>query len=200
MSEPDITIEPLHADRWADLVTLFGPERGAYGRCWCMWWRVSGREFNALGGTGRRDAFRERAGQPPPPGLLAYRGDNAVGWVAVAPRDEFARLSRSPLLKPIDNKSVWAITCLYVAADQRRSGVAQRLIEAAVDFAADRGAPAVEAYPIDTDGDATDTTIYTGTMSMFTAAGFTEVARRKHRPILRRHLPEERAPRAFRAP
>jgi GNAT superfamily N-acetyltransferase len=188
MSEPEITIEPLDADRWTDLVGLFGPERGAYSRCWCMWWRLTGREFDDLGGGGRRAALRERAGQAPPAGLLAYRDGSAVGWVAVAPRGEFGRLNRSPLLKPVDDASVWAITCLYVAAGQRRTGVARRLVEAAVDLAASHGAPAVEAYPIDTEGDATDSAVFTGTMPMFTGTGFSEVARRKHRPILRRHL------------
>jgi hypothetical protein len=81
----DLDIAPLDADRWSDLVMLFGPDRGAYGRCWCMFWRVSGREFDALGGDGRTAAFRDRAEQAPPAGLLAYRDTTPVGWIAVAP-------------------------------------------------------------------------------------------------------------------
>lgn len=182
----DTEIHPLEPERWDHLVQLFGPERGAYGRCWCMFWRMTGREFDALGGDGRRDAFHARADQPPPPGVLAYRDGTPAGWVAVAPRGEFGRLNRSPLLKPVDDRSVWAITCLFVDPAHRRSGLTADLIGGAVDHAADRGARAVEAYPRDLDGSADDATIYTGTTSMFTAAGFVEVARRRHRPILRR--------------
>jgi GNAT superfamily N-acetyltransferase len=183
-----VTIAPLGADRWADLVTLFGPDRGAYGRCWCMWWRVSGREFEALGGDGRRDAFRERADQTPPAGLLAYRDRMPVGWVAVSPREEFNRLNRSPLLKRVDDTAVWSITCLYVDAAHRRSGLTERLIAAAVELAAEHGASAVEAYPVDVADAVPDSQAYTGTVSMFAGAGFEEVARRRHRPILRRRL------------
>ena len=183
-----ITIAPLDTDRWADLVTLFGAERGAYGRCWCMWWRVSGREFDALGGDGRRDAFCGRADQTPPAGLLAYRDRVPVGWIAVAARGEFSRLNRSPLLKAVDDTPVWAITCLYVDAAHRRGGVAKQLVAAAVDLAGEHGAAAVEAYPLDVEGAVADSQAYTGTVSMFADAGFEEVARRKHRPILRRRL------------
>lgn len=183
----DTMIHPLDRARWDDLVQLFGPERGAYGRCWCLFWRVTGREFDALGGDGRRDAFHARAQEPPPPGVLAYRDGTPVGWAAVAPRGEFGRLNRSPLLKPVDDRPVWAITCLFVDPEQRRSGLTNALIGGAVDLAAARGATAVEAYPSDLDGRrAADAAIYTGTTSMFTAAGFVEVARRRHRPILRR--------------
>lgn len=188
MTDTTLTTEPLDADHWDDLVALFGPERGAYSRCWCMWWRVSGRTFDALGGDGRRAALHERAVQTPPAGLLAYRDRVPVGWVAVAPRQEFGRLDRSPLLKAVDDTPVWSITCLYIDARHRRTGVATQLIEAAVRLAAAHDATVVEAYPIDVDGRATDSAIFTGTRAMFTAAGFQEVARRKHRPILRRTL------------
>jgi GNAT superfamily N-acetyltransferase len=182
------TTAPLDAPRWDDLVALFGPERGAYSRCWCMWWRVSGRDFDRLGGDGRRDAFRDRVDRSPPAGLLAYRDGEPVGWIAVGPRDEFGRLNRSPLLKPVDDAAVWSITCLYVAAAHRRSGVARQLIAAAVEFAAEHGAAALEAYPLDSDGPVPDASAYTGTVDMFTSNGFAEVARRRHRPILRREV------------
>lgn len=187
MDAPDIV--PLDADHWSDLVTLFGPDRGAYGRCWCMFWRVAGREFDELGGDGRRAAFRDRAELAPPAGLLAYRGTTPVGWIAVAPRGEFGRLNRSPLLKPVDDLPVWAITCFYIAPDHRRTGIAGRLVDAAIDLAATHHATALEAYPLDVgDDDAADSTIYTGTLDMFIDAGFTETARRRNRPIMRLRL------------
>lgn len=189
----DLTIVPLDAHCWADLVTLFGPERGAYGRCWCMFWRVTGRGFDELGGDGRRSAFRDRvaAADAPPAGLLAYRDQTPVGWIAIAPRAEFGRLNRSPLLGPVDDTPVWSITCLYVDAEHRRAGIAGRLIDAAVGLAAEQRAVAVEAYPVDTGdhGDAADSGIYTGTLDMYAEAGFAVVTRRRHRPIVRRRLP-----------
>jgi len=188
----DLTVAPLDSGRWADLVTLFGPDRGAYGRCWCMFWRVTGRQFDNLGGDGRRSAFHDRVvaqdDGAPPAGLLAYDDQRPVGWIAIAPRTEFGRLDRSPLLKPVDDAPVWSITCLYVHPDRRRGGVTGRLIDAAVELAATHDAPAVEAYPIDTDGDADDSAIYTGTSDMFTHAGFIEIDRRRHRPVMRRQL------------
>lgn len=190
MTDVPILIAPLDADHWGDLVALFGPERGASGRCWCMWWRVTGRQFDDLGGDGRRDAFAERARLTPPAGLLAYRGGVPVGWIAVAPRTEYGRLDRSPLLKPVDDAPVWSITCFYVDRGHRRTGVTGPLIAAAVELAHAHGAVAVEAYPIDTTavGGAVDADVFTGTGAMFAAAGFVEVARRRRRPIVRRDL------------
>lgn len=185
----DPTVLPLDVSRWDDLVTLFGPDRGAHGQCWCMFWRTTQREFDGLDGGGRRAAFRERTARTPPAGLLAYRGGSTVGWIAVAPRGEFGRLNRSPLLKPVDDTPVWAITCFYVAAEHRRTGIATQLVAAAVDLAAAYNAEAVEAYPLDIDHGTTDSTLYTGTRDMYISAGFAEVTRRRHRCILRLHLP-----------
>lgn len=183
----DTRVEPLEPGRWDDLVTLFGPDRGAYGRCWCMWWRLTGREFDALGGDERRAAFEARTRTGPPPGLLAYRSGAPVGWVAVAPRGELGRLNRSPLLKPVDDTPVWAINCLFVAPTHRRTGLTAHLIDASVDLAARHGATAVEAYPqVPGRAPVPDDAIFTGTLDMFTSAGFVEITRRRDRPIVRR--------------
>ncbi len=190
----DAPVRPLEPDRWDDLVALFGPDRGAYGQCWCMWWRLTGREFDTLGAEGRRAAFQARSRTAPPPGLLAYRAGAPVGWVAVAPRGELGRLNRSPLLKPVDDVPVWAINCLFVAPAHRRTGLTAHLIEAAVDLATRNDAAAVEAYPRAlVDGRAADDGIFTGTLDMFTSAGFVEVARRGDRPIVRRPCVAERS-------
>lgn len=120
--------------------------------------------------------------------IVAYHDTAPVGWIAVAPREEFGRLNRSPLLKPVDHAQVWANTCFYIDAAHRRTGIAVRLIAAAVEFAAGHHAEAVEAYPLDIGDTAVDSDVYTGTLGMFTGAGFTEITRRRHRPIVRRRL------------
>jgi GNAT superfamily N-acetyltransferase len=124
------------------------------------------------------------------PGLLAYAGDDPtpVGWVALAPRSAYPRLNRSRKLGPVDDRPVWSITCFYIHRRHRGSGVATALLAAAVDHARSRGAEIVEAYPIDTAARSSiaNADLYTGTLAMFERAGFSEVARRDGRPIVRR--------------
>jgi GNAT superfamily N-acetyltransferase len=152
-----------------------------------MWWRLSGRDFAAARGDGLRARLHDRARQDPPPGLLAYDTAGApIGWVAVAPREEFGRLQRSPKLKPVDDQPVWSITCFYVDRGSRRQGVGAALLAAAVDHAAAHGAQEVEGYPIDAGQTSADADLYTGPLALFLAAGFREVARRGGRPIVRR--------------
>jgi GNAT superfamily N-acetyltransferase len=193
VAKPALEIHPLTPDRWDDLATLFdrpGDPRG----CWCMYYRVRGRDFDRLWGAGARAAFREVVKAGPPPGLLAYRDGRPVGWCAVAPREAFPRVLRSPVIRPVDDApACWAIVCFYVVKDERRGGVAAALLEAAVAYAADHGAAAVEGYPRDTDGGRRHANeMYVGSRSMFAEAGFEEVGRRSEtRPIMRRPLPAE---------
>lgn len=91
------TTEPLTPDRWDDLATAFGPN-GAYSGCWCMFFRRTSSELSAGSGDGNRDAFRALVEAGEPQGVLAYEGDEPVGWVAVAPRAGYSRLHRSPFL------------------------------------------------------------------------------------------------------
>ena len=190
MGEAELEIHPLTRDRWDDLVTVFdrpGDPRG----CWCMFYRVRSRDFDRLWGQGARAAFGKVVTDGPPPGLLAYRDGTPVGWVAVAPRDTFPRVLHSPVLRPVDSApSCWAVVCFYVVRGERRGGIAAALLEAAVDFAADHGAAAVEGYPKDTAGAKRHANeMFVGSRSMFQAAGFEEVARRSpQRPIMRRRL------------
>src|SRR3954470_25067231 len=111
-------VAPLSPDRWPDLEALFG-ERGASSGCWCMWWRISAKEWERDAGTGNRNVFRRIVETGPAPGLLAYHEDRPVGWVAVAPRPEYPRLNRSPKLKPVDDVPVWAVTCFYIERTYR---------------------------------------------------------------------------------
>jgi GNAT superfamily N-acetyltransferase len=183
-----LEVHAVTPDRWDDLAELAG-ERGFTSGCWCMWWRVSSKEFDERHGAGLRGDLQELVARGPEPGLLAYVDGAPAGWVAVAPREEYPRLDRSPKLRRLDDRPVWSITCFTIDRRHRRRGVAAALLDAAVDFARRRGAEVVEAYPIDTaGGKRSSADLYTGTLAMFERAGFEEVARRGGRPIVRRTL------------
>lgn len=186
-SDAALGIRPLTPDRWSDLEELFG-DRGACGGCWCMWWRLAGKEFDAGKGEGNRRAMRGIVDSGRVPGILAYRDGRPVGWCSVAPRNEFPRLSRSRLLRPVDEQEVWSVVCLFVARAARRSGVAVYLLEGAVEYVQRRGGRIVEGYAVEPRKDRVpDVFAYHGPASAFLAAGFEEVDRRSPtRPIMRR--------------
>jgi GNAT superfamily N-acetyltransferase len=121
------------------------------------------------------------------PGIMAYDRGAAVGWCSIAPREVFTVLERSRVAKPVDDKPVWSITCLFVAASHRRTGVGVELLKAAVNFAAKQGATIVEGYPIEPKTDPMPAPFaWLGLAEQFKRAGFTEVLRRSEtRPIMR---------------
>ena len=184
-----LSFAPLTEERWGDFERLFG-ERGACGGCWCMWWRLARGEFEKSKGVGNKRAMRQivRAGQVP--GILAYCDEEPVGWCAVGPREWYPVLQRSRVLKPIDAKPVWAVTCFFVARDYRRRGVSAALLRAAVEHARRNGALIIEGYPVEPrKGQVPDAFAWMGLPSVFERAGFCEVARRSAtRPIMRRSV------------
>src|ERR1041384_3503489 len=129
-------------------------------------------------------AFRRIVKDGPPPGLLAFDGDRAVGWCQLTPRDDLPALDRSWRLKRIDDVPVWALSCFYVRIGYRRKGVTTALIAAALKVAKRMKAPALEAYPFDSA--LSPSASSTGYASTFARAGFKVVARRDPpRPIMR---------------
>ena len=96
----EISFRTLSPDGWPALEDLFGPERGASGGCWCMWWRLSSAEFGDRQRDARRDAFRALIDNGTPLGVLAFEGDRAVGWCAIGPRSTLPKLQRSRVAKP----------------------------------------------------------------------------------------------------
>lgn len=187
------TIRPVTRDRWDDLETLFGPT-GAYSGCWCMYLRESAKEFDELcpnGGAGNRERLREIVASGRVPGLLAYDGTRPVGWVSVSPREDYVRVLRSPVHKPVDDETgVWSVACFFIAKHARGTGIADALLDGAVDHARRNGARILEGYPIDaTDERRPSAEMWRGSLEQFTRAGFEVVARRKPaRPIVRRSL------------
>ena len=185
-----LTFHPLTPGRWDDLERLFGPERGAYSGCWCMFWRIKRKDYDGLGKEGRKKAFRKLAKAGVPIGILAYQQGRPVGWCAIAPRGATPALDRSIVCRPVDERPVWSITCFYIERSARRQGVMAGLIEAAVAYAKENGAEIVEAYPWDVRADELeDARAYMGTRPPFANLGFKETARRRpKRPLMRIEL------------
>jgi GNAT superfamily N-acetyltransferase len=181
-----LKFEALTPSRWRDLETLFG-ERGACGGCWCMWWRMKRAEFKQGKGEKNRKVFKNIVACGEIPGIIAYCGDEPVGWCALAPREKYPVLENSLILAPIDGEPVWSVVCFFVSKPYRGRGITSQLLKAAVAYAKKQGARIVEGYPVDPKkGRMPDVFVYTGLEPAFRAAGFVEVLRRsKTRPIMR---------------
>jgi len=181
----DLTISPLTIEHWPALEELFG-KAGASNGCWCMYWRLGPRYRERPRDDNRRDR-RQLASSERPPGLLAFAGDTAVGWCELAPRAELSWLGHARFLKPVDDLPVWSIPCFYVQRTHRGQGVMGELIEAAVLAAASAGAPALEAYPVDTAVPGHSRNLFPGVAATFARHGFQVVSRYKpDRPVMRR--------------
>ncbi|MCG2595393.1 GNAT family N-acetyltransferase [Ramlibacter sp. XY19] len=190
-----LTLHPLTPERWPDLEALFAARGCSEARrCWCMYYRVRGKETGfTRPGDGQparaKAALHELAQRDPPPGLIGYRGKQAVGWISLGPREDYAKLANSPTMKPVDATPVWSIVCLVVPSEFRGQGVARELVAGAVAYARRRGVRVLEAYPVDKEQPSPPHAPWFGSLAMFDEAGFDEVARRKPaRPVVRLHL------------
>jgi GNAT superfamily N-acetyltransferase len=185
-----LVVRTLVPQRWPALEDLFG-RSGASNGCWCMYWRI-GSLYRQRPRERNRAALQRRVRRGPPPGLLAFNGEQAVGWCQLTPRDELTWLDRFGALARVDSSPVWSISCFYVRRGYRGQGVTAALIAGALAAARRAGAPAVEAYPWDA-AHATPGCAFTGYASTFVRAGFQEVARRHPaRPLLRYTFPRRR--------
>lgn len=185
----ELSVFPLTLARWSDFERLFG-EKGACAGCWCMWWRLRRSRWEKQKGEGNKQAMRNIVASGEIAGILAYLEDTPVAWCSLAPREKFPVLGRSRILKPVDLKPVWSITCFFIAKDMRRRGMALNLLNAAIEYAQANGANIIEAYPIDTEKENYPTAFAnTGFYSTFQKAGFQECVRRSNtRPIMRYEL------------
>ncbi|NUR91339.1 MAG: GNAT family N-acetyltransferase [Nonomuraea sp.] len=171
------TIKPASADRFDDVATLLAPKRPGAQACWCLSHRVDPKIHRVLEPGERRAFLLRLTGLPVAPGILAYEGDEVVGWAAVAPRAEVHFLTHGDKFPRVDDLAAWSIWCLKVRPGHRGQGVARSLVDGAVRFARDHDAPAVESYPVDNRGAKVDSTLaYVGTRALFESAGFTKVA------------------------
>jgi ribosomal protein S18 acetylase RimI-like enzyme len=188
-----LTVHPLTPERWPDLEAIFNARGCSVARgCWCMYYRLSGSQGQAASAPSRAQRSKRQlkdlvdAGRPP--GLIGYRDGVPVGWVSLGPREDYAKLARSPVMKPVDDQPVWSVVCFVVPSAFRGQGIAQALLEAGIAHAKKRGARLIEAYPVDRPSRSPDdSSMWFGAKSMYDKLGFAEVARRKpERPVVRR--------------
>jgi GNAT superfamily N-acetyltransferase len=185
-----LTFEALTPEHWPQFEKLFG-ERGACGGCWCMLWRLAPKEFEAQKGSANKQAMKAIVQSGEMPGVLAFADDKAIGWCALAPRETYPSLGRSRVLKAVDDKPVWSVSCLFIDKSHRKQGVSSALLRAAAEHARAHGATLVEGYPVEPKAgqDIPAAFAWTGIPKAFRRAGFTEVARRSAtRPIMRLEL------------
>jgi GNAT superfamily N-acetyltransferase len=188
-----LEVHPLTPSRWNDLAMLFGGRGGSQVRsCWCMYYRRSGRPDVPAGITyaeHNRRALKALVDAGTVPGLLGYRAGKPVAWISLGPRDEYAKLARSPVMKPVDDRPVWSVVCFYTAPEARGEGVTALMLARAAEYARAHGATLLEAYPVDRPGRGRDDAMWFGAKRLYDRAGFTEVARRKPtRPVMRKTL------------
>lgn len=154
---------------------MVGPKRPDASVCWCLSYRLPSKENRSLAGPARGERMRQIVEQGPP-GVLAYDGDTVVGWAAVAPRAETS-FARSRVIPHVDDLDVWSVFCIRVRPGHRKTGIAHHLLQGAVRFAETNGAPAIEGYPLENQGQRIDSTMaYVGTVALFEAAGFVKAS------------------------
>jgi GNAT superfamily N-acetyltransferase len=171
-----MAIEVRPASDFDDIETMVGPKRPDSNVCWCLSYRVPSKENLALRGPARGERVKQLVAEVPPPGVLAYDGDEVVGWAAVHPRADTA-FSGNRKIPFVDDLDVWSLWCIRVRPGHRRRGIAHHLIAGAVEFARDHRAPAIEGYPVDNEGRKVDLTMaYVGTRKLFERAGFVKAA------------------------
>ena len=190
-----VDIVPAPPERWAELVDLFGPERGASGGCWCMWPFMRGRDWKAMTRDERRDELQQKVDGGPAPGLLAYRGDLAVGWIALGPRKQYLRFQLGKCTRPLDEdreqdlEATHAVTCFYIRNGHRQSGLMAKLLDAGIAHVGAQGAKQLDACPMESDKPLQWGEGFVGIADVFRRAGFVEIARRSpRRPLMRKLL------------
>ncbi|MGW9629004.1 GNAT family N-acetyltransferase [Microbacterium sp. NPDC055521] len=172
-----IITEPATITRWDDVQhSLTGGGDGA--GCQCIWPVVRNKVWQSTTIEQRRDMLRDEIAAGPPPGLIAYVDGEAAGWIRVGPRTVQQRILHtraiaSATTEPLDDESVWAVTCFVVRREHRGKGLTAQLLASALDYARESGARLIEAYPVDTStGSHRSNDLYRGTVSTFRDAGF----------------------------
>ena len=182
--------QPLTPDRFPHLVELFSRPGASIARgCYCTYYRDCGRTAGAPSSKSNQRALKALVDSGIVPGLIGYEQGRPIGWVSLGPRQDYARLARSPVMKPLDDKPVWSIVCFFVDSKARGRGITARLLRAAIDHARAHGATTLEAYPVDKEGRGHSDFLWFGAKTIFDRAGFREIARRREtRPVMRRTL------------
>ncbi|MFF5627000.1 GNAT family N-acetyltransferase [Microbacterium sp. LWH10-1.2] len=171
-----MSIEVRPATEFDDVALLVGPKKPTSNVCFCLSYRIGNKENVSLRGPERAERVRELCHQDPPPGVIAYLDGEPVGWAALHPRRDTS-FATNRLIPHVDDLDVWSLWCFRVRPGFRKQGVSYALIQGAIAYARERGAPAVEGYPVDNGGEKVNLTMaYVGTRSLFEQAGFTKAA------------------------
>lgn len=172
-----LTFKPVTASNVGDFEALFGAP-GAPKYCWCMAWRATSEELKDAKIASRHRQMLGRIENKVQVGLLAYRDATPVGWVSVAPKETFRSLGGSA-----DELKVWSLTCMFVPRSLRKTGFSAELIAAAAEYAREKGAAVLEAYPVDPDSPSYR---FMGFVPAFERQGFEAVGREgKRRHVMR---------------
>lgn len=184
-------IRPLTPDLWPAFEELFGKQGACYG-CWCTHFRLPPAVRRDNDRQRNKDHIRARIEEGPPPGLLAFDGDKAVGWMQIGPRADVPEWNNagrvSAPVEPADagDPAVWAVSCFFLSGSARGRGLTHRLVAAGIDYAKGSGARLLEACPIDQSRDSRSIGLFVGSTRVFEQAGFSTVAQRKAgRPLMR---------------
>jgi predicted GNAT family acetyltransferase len=186
-----VAISPLTPDLWPDFEDLFGKQGACYG-CWCTHFRLAPAARRDNDRERNKEHIRARIAASPPPGLLAFADDEAVGWMQIGPRHdvpEFNNAGRgSAPLDPADasDPGVWAISCFFLRSRVRGTGLTHRLVEEGIAFARQGGARFVEACPMTQSRSTRSIGLFVGSTRVFEKAGFLPMVERKAgRPLMR---------------
>lgn len=185
-----LQFEPLTKNNWNTFVQLFG-EKGACGNCWCMYYRLSKSDFDEGKLNDRnKNSMKELVWTEKPTGIIAFYEDIPIAWCAFAPREDFLKLKKSRVHKPIDDQLVWSIPCTFIDKKFRRQGVSVALLKGVARYAKEKGIKIIEAYPtIPTQENLPDSFAWIGLYKSFERAGFEIVDRTsKNRPMVRYYI------------
>ncbi len=191
MTVTDIRFEPLTPAHWPAFEALFGPSGACYG-CWCTYFRVRPKQRQEFSNGDKREVMRNRVETGPPPGLLALRGDLAIGWMQIGPRADVPEWnnsgrSSSPMEDgPAYDPGNWAVSCFFFASRERGKGLSHPLLAAGIEHARSSGARILEASPMDQAKQSKSIGLFVGSTRIFEKAGFkTLITRKEGRPLMR---------------
>ncbi|MGI6853235.1 N-acetyltransferase family protein [Mesorhizobium sp. 1B3] len=189
-----MTVKPLTPDLWPAFEDLFGRQGACYG-CWCTHFRLPPAVRRGNSHASNKEFMKARIETGPPPGLLAFDGERAVGWMQIGPRADVPEWNNAgrvsaPLQQGDESDpAVWAISCFFVRSKARGQGLTHRLVAAGIDFARDNGARFLEACPMDHSKDSRSVGLFVGSTRVFEKAGFCLAASRKTgRPLMQFRL------------